>query len=85
MQAACSPKNNLAYVISQAFKSLGDGTETYVPQGCEDLYGDWVGPCKRSAVPASLSSASEKEQYNTMMSAVTRSTTVLYFQGGQFW
>lgn len=79
------PKNNLAYVISQAFKSLGDGNETYELQGCEDLHGDWVGPCKRSAVPASLKFASEREQYNIMMSTVTRSTTILYFQGGQFW
>lgn len=80
-----SSKNNLAYVISQAFKSLGDGSETYEHQGCEDIYGDWVGPCKRSAVPVSLNSASEREQYSTLMSAVTRSTTILYFQGGQFW
>ncbi|KAM0459957.1 hypothetical protein ACHAO4_002083 [Trichoderma viride] len=79
------PKNNLAYVISQAFKSLGDGNETYELQGCEDLHGDWVGPCKRSAVPASLKSASEREQYNIMMSTVTQRTTILYFQGGQFW
>lgn len=80
-----SPKNNLAYVIAQAFKSLGDGSETYQHQGCEHLHGDWVGPDKRSAVPGSFSSASEREQYNTLMSTATQSTTILYFQGGQFW
>jgi hypothetical protein len=80
-----SPKNNLAYVIGQVFKSLGDGRETYEHQSCENIHGDWVGPCKRSEVPAFFSSAPEKEQYNTLMSTVTRSTTILYFQGGQFW
>ncbi|KAL7927075.1 alpha/beta hydrolase fold domain-containing protein [Trichoderma austrokoningii] len=79
------PKNNLAYVVAQAFKSLGNGTETFEHQGCEDVHGDWVGPCKRSAVPSSLRCVSEREQYNTLMSTTTRKTTILYLQGGQFW
>lgn len=79
------PKNNLADVIAQVFNSLGDGSETYERQGCEDLRGDWVGPCKRSAVPGSSSSAPEIVQYNTLMSTVTQSTTILYIHGGQFW
>ncbi|KAH8891612.1 alpha/beta-hydrolase [Thozetella sp. PMI_491] len=78
-------ENNVAEIFEAAFKSLGEGLETYTPPGCEPLSVEWIGGSLQTDELGWSKMESERIQYDAFIRTVPQSTTILYFHGGQFW